>query len=997
MTTTKKFNKIIFSAFMLILALCLVVSGQQMLIKSPIKAVEMASNSVSITNSDFNSSTSIALQASPSGWSQLDSSSGKSGVITVKEKDFTSRASQYALESTKNPGKPYTSQVSPLDDHVLMINANSEASSNEYNNQGYESNSISLSAYSYYKLSIWTKTQDDAFASIYLSGLDDSANTKFERYEQTEWQEYRFYIATGIDTKSIRIELWLGSSTLGSYDAVFFDHITMKQLSENYFAEEANSSETVNVIDYREYLPSLVENADFETGTTKGWTVIDYLPVNADAKVYNINTSSSAPYEDFANIGSDLSENNTYAFGLYGSEKVAFGYKSTSFNVDPYQTYKISFKAKTSNLDGSAYAILKEGNDILNLYGLEEGNEDNFYTPVSATISISSNNTNELTNNYTTYSFYVKGHELYRTSFTIELWLGNSEESAKGAVVFDNFRFEQISHSQFSSASSTNSQSLSLTTISGTPSVANGTFNIVENLDKDFAYPLSPSEWTNTTSDSSKTSYGIINTNQTLFNEQQSNYGGILNPGKIDNTPLTQDYANNVLMLWNNSESYQSIKSPSFELTANKYLNISFDYKTIQQTANKQLMNVYLVDTDNNILFADYNLYSENWTNYSLLIKTSTSAISVSLVIELGDEDNLVKAYAFIDNVRFAENTEMTDEAYETYVQAHRTLDFAEGNFNIISSEQQYSMYTPYRYSRTLEEGINPSQGNPIAFGGIIDGSDNVFNVTNSPNNENALKYMPVIRVDGEATYALVAKDTILLQSASYYKFSIDIYSNFQSFTNNLDQENVDEDERAKFGAIFSLKGLDEASISEINTNGEWTTYTIYVKATTDCTVNLRFAIESESNDITGIAFFDNYKFETVEEQEFANAMNYEKTDNLLVIGSTDVEEPEEDTSTDDDDDSSDITTTIMYLIPSLILAVALILALIAYFMKKIKIKKWEKKKINEYDREHTLYRDVVRQEAEKQRQKNIDEVKQQIQEIEKEIERIEEINKQRL
>ena len=134
-----------------------------------------------------------------------------------------------------------------------------------------------------------------------------------------------------------------------------------------------------------------------------------------------------------------------------------------------------------------------------------------------------------------------------------------------------------------------------------------------------------------------------------------------------------------------------------------------------------------------------------------------------------------------------------------------------------------------------------------------------------------------------------------------------------------------------------------------------------------------------------------------VEEQEFANAMNYEKTDKLLVIGSTDVEEPEEDSSTNDEDDSSDVATTIMYLIPSLILAVALILALIAYFMKKIKIKKWEKKKINDYDREHTLHRDVVRQEAEKQRQQNIDEVKQQIKEVEKEIERIEEINKQRL
>ena len=72
-------------------------------------------------------------------------------------------------------------------------------------------------------------------------------------------------------------------------------------------------------------------------------------------------------------------------------------------------------------------------------------------------------------------------------------------------------------------------------------------------------------------------------------------------------------------------------------------------------------------------------------------------------------------------------------------------------------------------------------------------------------------------------------------------------------------------------------------------------------------------------------------------------------------------------------------------------------MALVAYFMKKVKIKKWEKKKINEYDREQTLHRDVVRQEAEQQRQKDIAIVNEEIAELEKELQRIEEINKERL
>ena len=179
---------------MLAFAICFLLCGQQMLIKGSVDALQLADNTVTITNSDFNSSTSTALQSSPSGWTKLDSSSGKAGIITVKEEDFKNRASTYALESTQNPGKPYNVSSAQLDNHVLMINAKSSASSNENNNQGYKSSQVSLSAYSYYKVSVWVKTQASAFASIYLSGLDNEAETKFEKIEKTHLPEGILFI-----------------------------------------------------------------------------------------------------------------------------------------------------------------------------------------------------------------------------------------------------------------------------------------------------------------------------------------------------------------------------------------------------------------------------------------------------------------------------------------------------------------------------------------------------------------------------------------------------------------------------------------------------------------------------------------------------------------------------------------------------------------------------------------------------------------------------------
>ena len=1003
MTTRKKTNKFIFSIFMLALAVCLAFSGQQLLVGQQVFAYQTESSEVTLTNADFNSSTSTYLQSSPSGWTSVDSSSGKAGVITTKESDFKNRASSYALESTKNPGKPYTTSAYPLDDHVLMINAKSSTSTNESNNQGYKSNAISLSAYGFYRVSVWAKTQDGAFASMYLTGFDDKTeNTSFETIENRGWQEYRFYVATGIDTKSVNIELWLGTKTQGSYNAVFFDHISATQLSENYFTDEVNAitnNKTNNVIDLRDYASPLITNANFENAKD-GWTVIDYLPLNANAKVFNVTTPSGAPTEKLKNAGSSLTANNNYAFALYSEQKTAFGYKSTSFKINPYETYKISFFAKTIDLDGSATVVLKEGNDVLDFYNLDAEDEDNFYTPTSSTLTLASNSTNQLTNNYTLYNFYVKGHPLYTTSLSIELWLGSEENNASGYVIFDDFRFEKISHTQFDNASTTNAQKLTLNTLTGTPSVKNGTFNNVEALDKDFSYPLTPSDWTHK-SQNDQAKYGIVNTNSNTeysfaFENNNDKFGGIFNPQNPNPLVSTNSESNNILMMYNSAETYQSVTSSSLSLSADKYYQISFNFRTVQQTANQQILNVYLIDSDSNVVYSDLGVYSQDWAKYNVLVKTNNNASTLSLVLEVGTEQNPVRAYVFVDNVNFYENTTMTDELYKTYVQANNYLDFSVGSFNIISEEkdEKSSMYEAYRYTASLDMGTNPSNANPVAFGGIVDGSDteNEYGITNSPNNNNALKFMPAIRVNGKATYSLTAKDSIKLASDTYYKVSIDVLTRF---VEEVDQSTLEEEKRATYGANFELVGL-ENSFKEIKTNGEWTTYTTYVKATTETSVNLKFSATSTSNDVKGIAFFDNLVIETIEELDFVNAENFEDDGKTLIIGSTD--ETEEETPDDENkDNDTNLATSLMYIIPSLILAVSLVVALVAYFMKKVKIKKWEKKKINEYDREQTLHRDVVRQEAEKQRQSDIAEVNAQIAELEKELERIEEINKERL
>ena len=1007
MTKTQKSNRIKLSIFLIFVAICTMFVAQIPNLKGKVVAEQMASNEISITNSDFDYSTTTSLQSTPNGWSKTGSSSGVSGVICVDEESFSKRASSYALTSTQNPNKPYTIQSVPLDDYVLMINAKESTDKTESpNHLGYKSNDISLESYSYYKLSIWTLTQNNAKASIYVSGLSqETQNTSFEEYTTGVWTEYRFYIATGIDEETINIELWLGSQTKDSLNAVFFDHITMSQISGNYFYDEAEKYLSMpqedqdiylarkNIIDLRDYETSLIENADFETSTLNGWKVVDYMTKGSDAKIVSVNNRASMESLGIEYLGSDLSAQNNYALVLYstGKDKVSLGYESSSFKVQPYETYKITVWAKlSSDFSGKASIVLSEGNDVSNFYGEEYSD---FYTPVSETLSISSNTTNSLTNNYTPYFIYVKGHELFETSFTIQLWLGTEDEGATGSVIFDNISFEKISWEQFENAEDSNSISLSPTTLSGDLSVANGTFNSAEDLQKDFTYPVTPSDWTHSAENTNKSMYGIINTYSPIYEANKNLFGNARNPKNPSSSAgdVSSD-VNNMLMLYNMENTYQSVTSAELTTTKETYQKITFDYKTVIQTLNNQLMNVYVTDSDGNILYSDEGIYSSNWAQYSLVIRSTSYSSTIKLVIALGSENNPVSGYLYVDNVRFENDDTMTDDLYQDYVESHKTLDFSITNFNFISSEQKYGMYTPYRYEQKLEAGEQSTNGNDIAYGGIIDGRDNIYGIENSENNTEALKYMPAFKADTKATYTLVSKETLTLETEKYYKFSFEVFTRFFGDTEQTDKE---EDEKLDYGAIFSLNGIDK-SFSPIVSNDAWTTYTMYVEVSNETSVNLRFGILNESEEIQGQAFFDNFVFETIEEEEYNQAIERSKEDaTILAVLKTDTEAEEEDTTEPEENEND--PSTLLYLIPSLILFVALVIALVAYYMKKVTIKKWERKKASEYDRNSTLYRDVIRREAEQIRDKKVKELEAQISTIKEKIASIEEIHKNNL
>lgn len=994
MTKHTSFKKVLFS-FLAVMALCLCTFASS-LIGAPV----FAHNQEITTLSNLNFAQNNNLQtvySTPTGWQKgFPESTATSGAINI---EYYDKDTLY-LEQSELPSK----LDEFADSHILMINAKNKTTKNSNipEKQYYTNNSsLKLEAYSTYKIVVWTQVTTSAQASIYLTGLEN--NVGFERINVSHasiWRDFTFYITTGINSEEVKLELWLGSKPVNtSNGAVFFDNIKVFQTPKNMAPEVITSEDKwvstptstedrtkyIN-LDNRQLAKGIDElgneidiNADFEINDLSSWSKVnEQMKVGTFAEVLDLTTNSEASANYITNVGTDLT-GGTKALVLYTNDDVKsyFGLKSSNISVPVYSIFKISVNVKVADLDGgSAYVKFVE-NDILDA----EGNKIEKITPTTNEISISSNSENALLNNYTTCTFYIKARSLYNSSFKLHLCLGSIEAETSGVVAFDNILVEEITNEQFDSVSDGSSiKKINLQSTEENFGITNATFNTVQKTN-DTTFPIIPTSWTHETADENSVYYGIVNTNQTIFNKYYSNFGGYSNPGNPNGFLNVDKDTNNVLLMSNISNTYQTITSSNFDVAENKYYKLSFAYKLVS-AQNKGLLNVYVEDNNQSILYSDENIFktATSWTEYVIYVSTNAHSNNLNITIGLGNEQNLVSGRVYLDNIVLEEQSEMTKEEYTALADNYNVLDFQEGNFNLFK-ENASGIHTPLKYTGTLERGEQPESFSEIAYGGIIDGKNNDFNVENSENNKNSLKYMMMIQTLGNVTYSMKATDELSLTSGNYYKFTVDIKT---IFNGNI------ADETEEFGAEFGLTGIDEnlkGIISE-----DWQTYTIYVSCTTDTKVNLRYALNSANLNTTGLVFFDNYKYETIDADTFnVDHTQYSELGNYLFVGDTDVEIEDESSSTSPD------YNYIWYVIPTLILAVALVLALIAYLMKKVKINKWEKRKVNEYDRERTVYRDVVRADAEKLRDSEVKELKLQAEQLKQDILTLEEKHQERL
>lgn len=948
---------------------------------------------VSLENSSFAKGGGVYTSGTNlSGWSAIETESGATGMlidvgsgeITDGDKTTTATFSKYknTYMLIENPECKDDS-----DTRILMINSKANIDQHNINaRKGYRSSSVTLQPNSYYSFKVSARTMlngdDSACASIYVSGLKDNNDKDMkigiENISPTSWTDYYLFVATGDKSQTVTLDLYLGSANgEKSQGAVFFDDAHIERYSENLFfdilskhnynfVDNADSYENdkVFLVNGLKSLTSYIDNHDsynfdFEDDTALNglgdkWETISQA--NAYAKILNVTDMEPHAFKSqtgFDYVGHNLKANNDNALVLWTGTKSGYstshvGVRSEDIQIKAHTAYKISLKLKISDMEnGSFYLKVSENDSIYTLYpsifSSDEDSENYYQLKNGKTASYTTNTDNSWTNDYQTVEFFVKGYELYNSSVNIEFWLGDSKTNAKGCVVIDDIKVETVDSASFTSAT----DKLELKSYTGsTTGIANPYFNQTEYSDDVVKYPLTATGWTSEIEDESYNESGVIYIGKD--DEYKSMYNGKYDWAGIS-PKVEGEISNNIYMMYNRQPSYQSLKSSNYSISSNSYYKVSFDYynQALATAENASKIKVEIIDDKGVTLFSQDKISSvDTWSKMEVYIHTAEMVgHNIQIKVHLGENEEGKKevGYVYLDNF----NVETVTEA--AFPTAGYIVDLSDYFFDIEDAFE-------FKVNEIFDDGY---QGNEAgAEGGIVNGTDNVYGITNEDSN------FLMLSSKVASSSSLTSKHTFSFEAGSYYKLTFDLATIFGNHIQSNDHD-------CKYGVSIKMDGFEE--ISGLITDGELKSYTIYYKCDKASDTTFSFNLVSDCGETIGTALLTNFNIVKSSNDEFSSAnqlAGYEETI-FTSSESAKVEDKPEDDTTSDSDDATD-SDSLWLLIPSIIMGVALIVGIVGFLLRKIKIKKIERIKKENYDRKLSLNQDVIKAEARKRRDEEV-------------------------
>lgn len=414
--------------------------------------------------------------------------------------------------------------------------------------------------------------------------------------------------------------------------------------------------------------------------------------------------------------------------------------------------------------------------------------------------------------------------------------------------------------------------------------ITNGNFALTTVGD----YPRSPSSWSGTPgstasgnsveTDEDALVSGVINVKDEYYKAYYRNWNKLASPG---NTGQDDE---NVLMIYNKQSTSYGYRSNSMSLTANKYYKLTVDVRT----DSIEGAGAYITLTGDT--YKQFAVGSTNgqWKTYTFYFETSKiSSNSVYLLLSNGykglNDNQLSKGYAFFDNCVVTElKTENNKSAQEQYE------EISEGN-DVIKASMLYgdntmtnisgtsNPYTPAGYSNSYSSGNGGTAptGSDYLDKGIINLNEGkpefVNEALDAPTGSNG----SIMYINNKQSTAFGYRNNSKLRFSKGDYYRIDILLNtFINSDTNAAGANI---------RLMTGTGTDTTvqSIEQINTNGQWTTYSFYIKADQmrNKDLYIEFSLGSGGKDdkeklVQGQLYIDNFTISSIEESLYAEKFN---------------------------------------------------------------------------------------------------------------------------
>lgn len=760
-----------------------------------------------------------------------------------------------------------------------------------------------------------------------------------------------------VATDSVRKDYSFDSANL---DPAFSSDLVMnpnKYGDDSYVKAEAD-------LQYQYYVPKYSESS---TTTLLGETELknyrdaySKLSQSVVSEYDSIKTTIEAENDDETDTivqFNSFRENNKVLKLENTSESYNLGVLSPVIKIKQFATYRFSIWTKSTNVNDKAFVKLLS-------YVKTGDNSEGALQIVSQEVTAFTKSS-DITNNWTEVVFYVQSNPLHDSEIQIALLAGKSS-----TIYFDEMRLEAVTTTVFDNASSSKkldlgkagSSSSSDTYLIEQNTISNGGFNeistskteLIENIEK----PYAPSDWTKLDDNDKDVVSGIISTNNTFFSDIKDKIGGdsITNPVSVPIVVNGQNvslYETNLLVIYAEKESSFGYTSSKFSLNSNSYYEITF--WTFAEKTNFEgeiYANLIYSDSSKNVAEFKHDLTKGNggeWVKHTIIVKTDSSSRSFTFEIGTTEAEGTVYFRRFsatqISKVESGSNSQTADEQYAELLENYKTFDsqtanntkFVDlaGNSSLMYSTDKVEgkdYYDSLYYAKEkLEDDDETVQGEL----GVVD-----TNLSLNLDPSLVLESSFLKRADATSDFALLiynnglAQTTIKpiktnsLSSSSYYRIS------FWVKTANIEEA---KGLTAKMNAIsVEFTNINTGALD--SAENEYTLFTVLVKtgSSTISNFEIDFILGSENNSLSGIALISD-----IEIFKFSSESDYNKA--LEEVDENDKNTIVKDfSSSSKDDDKTDETAdnltlaTFFLVFSSILLVVALVIAIIAISIKKL-------------------------------------------------------------